>query len=193
MAVANLVAEAENAVASGDLQRAVTLLLRAAELQPDDATLWMKVAAMHRGTGNLRAALDTVHRALALLPLDFTALLMRASLLQRLGDPEAGEAWGNALAQKPDAELPSQLTSVVAQAEEFHAAWLNRREAQMEQHMASAEARADPEERARIERFRSNALRRTKPYHSNPTHYQFPALPRAGIPPAQAISLARRG
>ena len=177
MAVADLVAEAEQAVASGDLQRAVTLLRQAAESQPDDATLWMKVAAIQRGTGDFQLSLDALHRALALAPLDFTALLMRASLLQRLDDPEAGEAWGNALAQKPDSEVPPQLISVVAQAEERHAAWLDQREARMKQRMAAAEGRADPEERSRIERFRSNVLRRTRPYHSNPTHYHFPGLP----------------
>jgi len=177
MDVAELVSEAESAVAAGDLHRASALLQQAADSQPEDATLWMKLAAMHRGTGSLQAALDTVHRALALAPLDFTALLMRASLLQRLGDPEAGEAWGNALSQKPSGELPAQLLPVVAQAEEHHTAWLIRRESQMKQHMAAAEERADAEEQSRIERFRSNVLRRTQPYHSKPTHYHFPGLP----------------
>lgn len=177
MDVTDLVAEAEKAVASGDLHTAITYFQRAADLQSDDPTLWMKVAAMQRGTGNLKAALDSIHRTLALSPLDFTALLMRASLLQRFGDPEAGEAWGNALAQKPDSDLPPQLQSIVGQAEGFLAAWLNQREARMKQHMAAAEEQADPEERAHIERFRTNVLRRTRPYHCNPTHYHFPALP----------------
>jgi aspartyl/asparaginyl beta-hydroxylase (cupin superfamily) len=177
MDVTDLVAKAEKAVASGDLHLAIEFFRQAADAHPDDPTLWMKVAAMQRGTGNIQAALDSVHRTLALIPLDFTALLMRASLLQRLGNPDAGEAWGNALAQKPDSDLPPQLQSVVGQAEEFYGAWLDRREAQMKRHMAAAEDKADPEERARIERFRTNVLRRTRPYHSNPTHYHFPALP----------------
>ena len=61
----------------------------------------MKAAALHRAAGSPERALDAVHHALALSPLDFTMLLMRASLLQRLGRAEAGEAWGHALAQKP--------------------------------------------------------------------------------------------
>ena len=175
--VASLVAEAEQAVGSGDLGRAASLLQQAADSQGDDPTLWMKLAAMHRGTGNLQAALQAVHRALALTPLDFTPLLMRASLLQRIGDPEAGEAWGHALAQRPSGELPPKLAMVVAQAETHYAAWSDRREAEMKQRMAAAEERAGPEERGRIERFRSNVLRRTRPFHSNPTHFQFPSLP----------------
>ena len=46
---------------------------------------------------------------LALAPLDFTALMLRASLLDRLGDPKSGEAWGHAIAQKPAETLPPSL------------------------------------------------------------------------------------
>jgi aspartyl/asparaginyl beta-hydroxylase (cupin superfamily) len=176
MEVEALVSGAEQAVASGDLSRAISLLEKAAQSRPDDANLWMKIAAMQRGTGNARGALDAVHRALAITPRDFTALLMRASLLQRLGDPGAGEAWGNALAQKPDSELPPQLASVVAEAEKRSAEWLDQREAHMKQGMAAAEQRADPEQRQRIERFRNNVLRRTRPFHSSPTHFFYPSL-----------------
>jgi len=176
MEVEALVSGADRAVASGDLGRAIALLEQAAQSRPDDITLWMKIAGMYRGTGNLRPALEAIHRALAIAPLDFTALLMRASLLQRLGDPEAGEAWGNALAQKPDSELPPQLAPVVAEAEKRNAEWLDQREARMKRVMAAAEQRADPEARQRIERFRSNVLRRTRPFHSNPTHFHYPGL-----------------
>ena len=124
---AALVDEAERAVATGDLRRAVTLLSEAAESRPEDAELWMKVAALHRATGSPQAALDAVHRALAVSPLDFTMLLMKASLLQRLGHPEAGQAWGHALAQKPQRELPPQLAAVVAEGEKQHSAWLDAR------------------------------------------------------------------
>jgi aspartyl/asparaginyl beta-hydroxylase (cupin superfamily) len=173
---AALVDEAERAVATGDLRRAVTLLSEAAESRPEDAELWMKVAALHRATGSPQAALDAVHRALAVSPLDFTMLLMKASLLQRLGHPEAGQAWGHALAQKPQRELPPQIASVVAEGEKQHAAWVDAREARLKAAMASAEQSADEEERRRIERFRNNVLSRTKAFHSTPTHFHFPEL-----------------
>jgi len=176
MDVAGLVSEAERAVGSGDLRRAAGLLLEAAESRPEDPALWMKLAAMRRRTGDPHAALQAVHRALAIAPLDFTALLMRASLLQRLGDPEAGEAWGNALAQRPAGALPPPLEPVVAEAERHHEAWIRRREARMVAAMAAPEKRGDEEERRRIGRFRSNVLRRTRPFHSSPTHFHFPEL-----------------
>jgi aspartyl/asparaginyl beta-hydroxylase (cupin superfamily) len=101
---------------------------------------------------------------------------MLASLMQQLGDPGAGEAWGNALAQKPASALPPQLASVASEGERLHAAWLDEREARMREAMSGAEQAADPEERTHIERFRTNVLRRTRPYHSDPTHYSFPGL-----------------
>ena len=171
-----LVTQAEQAVAAGDLRRAVTLLSEAAEGSPDNAELWMKVAALHRATGSPDAALEAVHRALTVSPLDFTMLLMRASLLQRLGHPDAGQAWGHALAQKPDTDLPPQLASVVAEGERQHAAWIDARERRMKAAMGGVEQGADDQERARIERFRNNVLGRTKPFYSTPTHFFFPEL-----------------
>ena len=106
MQVEALVGRAETAIRGGDLQQAVRMLEEAARIRPDDASLWLRIGAMHRGTNDLGAALDAVHKALAIEPRDFTALLMRASLLQRIGDAQAGEAWGHALAQKPAGDLP---------------------------------------------------------------------------------------
>ena len=176
MDAAQLVEGADRAAAAGDLGQATSLLEQAALLRPDDPALWMRLAAMRRGVGNPSGALDAVHKALAVNPRDFTALLMRASLLQKLGYIEAGEAWGHALAQKPDGDLPEQVLPIVRQAESRHTAWLDEQEAQMKARMAGAEQRANPEERKRMERFRSNALRRTRPYHSEPTHFHYPEL-----------------
>lgn len=173
----SLAVEADQRAAGGDLAGAARLLARLTEDQPDDLALWLKLAGLQRALGKTEASLASVHRALAVQPLDFTALLMRASLLHKLGDPEAGEAWGHALAQRPDTDLPPQLASVVAGAEQHYAAWLDQREAELKERMGAAESRADPDELQRIERFRSNVLRRTRHYHSNPTHYHFPSLP----------------
>jgi aspartyl/asparaginyl beta-hydroxylase (cupin superfamily) len=176
MGVPTLEQEAEQAVASGDLRHAAALLTRAAESRPQDADLWVKVAALQRGAGNPGAALAALHRALAVSPLDFTTLLMRASLLQSTGHPEAGQAWGHALAQKPQGDLPPQIATAVAEGEKHHAAWVEAREERLKAAMAAAEQSADDEERQRIRRFRDNAVGRTKPFRSTPTHFHFPEL-----------------
>ena len=82
MQVANLIRDADQAIAGRDYSRAASLLEQAAAQSPSDMGLWMRVAAMRRGTGELDQALDAVHKALAINPREFMALLMRASLLQ---------------------------------------------------------------------------------------------------------------
>ncbi|HEY0626423.1 MAG TPA: aspartyl/asparaginyl beta-hydroxylase domain-containing protein [Allosphingosinicella sp.] len=171
-----LLAGADRALAQQNLMQARELLDRAAAAAPNDLAIRLKLAGICRALGQPRAALDAVHSALAISPLDFTALLMRASLLERMADPEAGEAWGHALAQRPDGTLPPQLAAIVADGERLHADWLDGREKRLQAHMAAAEQKADEEERTRIARFRSNVLRRTKHYHSDPTHYYFPEI-----------------
>jgi tetratricopeptide (TPR) repeat protein len=176
MDAAELVRHADRAAAARDLARAASLLEQAAALSPDDFSLWMRIAAIRRAGGNAAQALDAVHRALSISPRDFTALLMRASLLQGLGAPEAGEAWGHALAQKPERDLPAQLAPVAEEAERHYEIWRSEKEAKFKAAMAPAEQRANDEESKRIDRFRTNALRRTRPFHSEPTDFQFPEL-----------------
>ncbi len=172
---AALLAAADRALAGQDLARAAALLEESLSAGEDFPVL-LRLAGVQRAAGRPHVAIETVHRALALAPLDFTALMMRASLLDRIGDPNAGEAWGHAIAQKPDEALPPQLAAVLAEGERLHAQWLGAKDARWAERMAAAEDRADAEERGRIARFRSNALRRTRPYHSEPTHFHFPGL-----------------
>ncbi len=173
---ADLLANADRAAASGDLAEAQKLLKQAAASAPEDVQLLLKLAAVSKAAGQPRAALAAVHQALTQSPLDFVALVLRATLLDALGDAEAGEAWSNALAQRPAGELPPPLAAAVAQGENRRDAWLSAREAKMKAQMAAVEEKAEAEERDRITRFRSNVLRRTRPYHSEPTHFHFPGL-----------------
>ena len=172
---ADLVARADQAVGAGDLQLAQELLSQAAE-GGGDFNVLLKLAGVQRATGQSELALASVHQALALAPRDFTALLMRASLLDRLGDAEAPEAWAHAIAQKPDGELPPSLLKVIAQGEERVAKWQEQRSEQLRSAMRGAELEADDELRGRFERFRNNIVRRTRPYHSEPTHFHYPGL-----------------
>lgn len=176
MTGASLQAEADRAAAAGDIARARGLLEQALAEITDSHDLWLKLAAMRRAGGDGAGALDAVHQALAIAPLDFMALLMRASLLERLGDAGAGEAYGRAIAQRPDGALAPQVAAALAHGEARYAAYVAENEGKLAAAMAQAEAAADPGEAARIARFRSNALRQTRVYHSEPTHFHFPGL-----------------
>lgn len=196
MASGALVAQAERALGSGNIEHAISLLEQAAEERRDDAEIWLKIAALNRGRSQPRAALEAVHRALSIQPLDFTALMLRASLLDSLDDPTAPEAWGNALANKPAGDLPPPLAAAVARGEQRYSDWLAGRERRMAASMAAAEGAANENERRRIQRFRSNVLRKTRAFHSQPTHFHFPELterefhPRTLFPWIQSIERA---
>jgi hypothetical protein len=172
----SLLAQADRALAAQDLTGAQALLRQAAEINPEDLSIYLRLAGLCRAAGQPAAALEAVHSALAVAPLDFTALLMRASLLERLGDEGAGEAWGHAIAQRPSGELPPQLAQALAHGVSRHATWLDAREERLRTAAAEIEEKANEEEQSRIARFRSNSLRRTRPYHSEPTHFHFPGL-----------------
>ena len=140
---AQLSHDADQAAAAGDLARAADLLAAAAEQDSANPALWLKLASLQRVRGRARQALTSAERALAIAPLDFTALLLRASLLERLAD-------ANALARRPTDSLPPQLGQIVAHAEQRVAAWRDRRETRMAADAATALAAASDEERVRI-------------------------------------------
>jgi aspartyl/asparaginyl beta-hydroxylase (cupin superfamily) len=130
---------------------------------------------MRKASGDLKGALAAVDRSLALSPLDFSALLYRAVLLDALGDPSAGQEFGNALAQAPsDAELPEPMKAPVMHARKR---WKDYQSA-LEAHLLKAmPAGLSPAERHRAERFISNNSHRTRHFHQQPTDFHYPELP----------------
>ena len=171
---AGLEAAADRAAAGGDRAGARALLVRATQADPERAETWVKLAAMCRAAGDIEAALAAVSGALKVDPLGFVPLLLKASLLEKAGrTAEAGETYGYALAQAP-ATLPPHLEVMAAHAREAHAAHVAEtagRLARAVDEMALSET-----EEGRLARFRSNILRTTRPYHSEPTHFHYPGL-----------------
>ena len=173
--VGSLVSQADREVAIGNLSAARDLLSRAAQAGSDPA-LWLRLAGVERATGRPLKALEAAQRALELEPRDFVALVLRASLLDRLQPSESGEAWGNALANRPKGDLPPQLAAAVAKGAKIHAAWVAERGRRLAEAISATQQRASAAEAQRIERFRTNSLRLTKPFHSEPTDFHFPEL-----------------
>src|SRR4051812_46324547 len=121
---------ADRAAAAGDFVRARIILEEAVEADATSRDLWIKLSAMRKASGDLRGALAAIERALAISPLEFSCLLYRAVLLEALGDPMAGEEYGNALAQAPpDADIAEPMRPAVARARkrwELHQAALEK-------------------------------------------------------------------
>lgn len=136
---------------------------------------WAKLSAMRRATGDLAGALDAIDRALELAPLDFSSLLARAFLLERLEPARAGEAFCDACEQQPAIDkLPPAVAQALAHGRNRAAAY----RAEMEQRLAASIPRGlDASEQVRVERFVSNTVRRTRAWHQEPSHFTFPGLP----------------
>lgn len=175
MADETLEQAADRAAASGDFAAAKAKLEEAVRADETSNLLWMKLSAMRRASGDARGALAAVERALALSPLDFSALLSRAMLLEALGDPMAGEEFGNALAQAPpDDQIAEPMKPALARARQRWQAHQAALESKLLQVIPVSLSSA---ERRRAERLVANRSRRTRHYHSEPRDYHYPGLP----------------
>ncbi len=167
--------QADRAAAAGQFAAARSFLEQAVETEGSSIDLWMKLSAMRKASDDLDGALAAVDRALAISPLDFSVLLSRAVILDQRGDGEAGEAFGQALAQcPPDGEVPEAMKRAVAHARkrrDEHRLLLERRLRR------SLPPGLDAAARARAERFISNRARRTRHCHQEPSDFHYPGLP----------------
>jgi len=182
------IAEADRALADRDPGRALALMEAAAADASFGLDEWRKLASLRRAGGDLGGALAATRRALTIAPLDFFSLLSKAVILEQMGDPGHGEAFGHALAQQPSGVLPDALKGVVDHAE---AVYRRHQEALERSLFAAAEqtlATLPSLHRRRAERLISNTTRRTLMFHSAPTHFHYPGLledefhDRAGFP-----------
>jgi hypothetical protein len=169
-------AEADRAAARGDVAGARRILEAVTTEAPGRGEAWLKLAALCRSQRDGDAALAAIAGALRLDPLAFLPLLMKASLLDSAGrETEAGEAYGHALAQRPET-IPPELAAPVANAERRHAAHVATAAERLARATASLEAELDEAERSRVARFHSNIVRTTRPFHSEPSHFHYPGL-----------------
>jgi aspartyl/asparaginyl beta-hydroxylase (cupin superfamily) len=167
--------QADRAAAAGDFKSARAMRERVIEAGRGSKDLWIKLSAMCKASGDLHGALAAIDRALQVSPLDFQALLARAVILDNLGDPNAGEEYGNALAQiHPNEEIPAPWQAAVAHARQRRDEWRGK----VQQHLKKAlPGDLSPLERTRAERLISNRARITRQYHQEPSDFHFPGMP----------------
>lgn len=175
MGASDLEQQADDLARDRDFGGARALLSQVVTADPANFTAWMKLAAMANACGDAKAALEATNGALAIRPLDFMALMMRAMQLSALGQVDkAGEAYGRALAQMPDT-VPPHLAPVVETAQSRYAAW---QQAQFDRFTAIVE-RVTPMT-PKLEQLIASALHMTPPEREGPTHYCYPGLGDAG-------------
>lgn len=181
-------AAADRALAARNIAEARAILEAGVSAEPQHPAFWQRLATVRQVSGAPGQALAALDRALEFDPLDFVNLLMRARILDQMSHPEAGEAYGRALAQRRPDPLPPSLVPAIERAE---AAWLDNQREVERRIGAALEAEAldlTPGERRRAARLASNISRRTRIYHSEATHFHYPGLreiefhDRAGFP-----------
>jgi Aspartyl/Asparaginyl beta-hydroxylase len=162
---------ADALAASGNFAAARKILKDIVATAPTLET-WLKLGAVYRAEGDRSAALEAVHNALALAPLNFTALLMRATLLHALGEEdEAGLAYGHALAQAPEEASPT-LVPILDSARARYGKWQEQQASALRSAVAQSAALSPA-----LDRMITNAVRLTAAHREGPTHYCYPDLP----------------
>lgn len=169
-------AEADRALIGGNPGESRALLEEAALSKPQVPGFWQRLATVQRLTGAPRLALASIDQGLALAPLDFVGLLMRAGLLDMLGESEAGEAYGRALAQRRPEPLPPSLKQALTRAELAWATHQQGLEARLAAAMEASAADLTPAEQLRANRLATNVSRRTRAFHSEATLFHYPGL-----------------
>ncbi len=170
--------QADRAAAARDFAQARDILRTLLASDAGHFGRWLKLSAMEAACGDRRAAVSALDQALALKPLDFTALLMRAGHLDAIGQADAaGEAYGRALANAP-VPAPAPMAPLLGMARERYWGWQQRQA----ERLRLAVAAATPLTPA-LDRFITNAVRITEPDREGPTHYCYPGLPALGYWP----------
>jgi len=174
--VAALKAGADRAMARADFRGAAELLGQAAALAPRRLDLWLARAAALRAAGDLEAALSALDQALVADPRSFPALLMKASLMERLGAPHgAGAAYATALSlAPPDDAMPGQMRAAVDHARDVYARYQDELTQRLMESLSSAAA--GPTAR-RLETFVDRLAGRRRVFHQDPVQFHYPGLP----------------
>jgi aspartate beta-hydroxylase len=165
------------AMAAGDFAGALSLLESQVKREPGNVVAWLNLAATRRQLEHYDGAFEALR---AVLRLDnFPALLMTASLLERLGRTrEAAVAYGIALTQAPPGEASDPATTrAVQHGREVHSKYI----AEIHDHVLAATEGARREcgkaVQSRLEAFIGTTLRLRKQYTQQPLEYFYPGLP----------------
>jgi len=167
------------AMAAGNMRGAETLLRDAIAGERGEVRLWLNLAVVRRQLQDFDGAFLALREALALDNRNFTALLMQAALLDKLGRAnDAALAYAIALVQAPpDAELDAPTRQAVARAREVHGKHVAELGHYVRDHVGTARDALTGSEKRRLESFIDTTLRTRKRYRQEPMEYAYPGLP----------------
>ena len=164
---------------TGNSARARELYQRAIAIDPKSKVLWLNLATACRSLADTGAEAAALERALALEPRYVAALLHRADLMERLGNPKAAAlAFGAALDSiPPGASIPQNMASAVAHGREVIAANARALEEFLERELEPVRRLHAAESQHRYDACRDIVLGKRRAYSSQPKFTHFPYLP----------------
>lgn len=138
---------------------------------------WLNLAASERVRGRFEAALTAVDQALVVNPREFAALLMKASLLERMGRTgEAMPLYGTAILMAPaDEVLDPPTRRALDHARQANRAYGEALTDHLRRHVGSGAATSG--ESRRVSHFVDHLVGRRKNYRQEPLGYFYPGLP----------------
>jgi aspartate beta-hydroxylase len=169
----------QHALYSKDLKTAQAYLERAVASAPKEPAVPLNLSFVYRATGDTRAEMGALTRALTIDPYFYPALLAKGMLLERTGDKkQAARAYKDVLTiSPPEDQLPADLKAPMRHARtlvEENAAALN---ALLETRLAPVRMQHPDDNLDRFEQCRDVALGRRKVYTQQPSMLHFPGLP----------------
>ena len=171
--------EAMRAMAAGDLVGAKGRLQQALSLSQADPALWLNLAACERALGDAEAALAAAEGALAQDPRHFMALLMKATLLERMGRAKpAANAYGVALTQAPpDDRLDEPTRQALRHARQVHGGHLVDLHEFVREELAETLSQAAAVEAKRLRAFTEMLVGVRRNYRQQPVEFFYPGMP----------------
>jgi aspartyl/asparaginyl beta-hydroxylase (cupin superfamily) len=175
--------EAGRATAAGDFATAQAVLEQLVAREPGHVVAWLNLAAVRRQRDMLVEAYDALRRALRIDSRNFPALLMSASLLERMGrDAEAAQAYGIAIAQAPpDKALDLPTQRALQHARETHGRHVARQREFVRERSAEARRECTDDGQRRLDAFIDTSLRLRRRFTQAPTDYFYSGLPNTGF------------
>ncbi len=170
---------AVQAMASGDMKGAQSILLEALARDNASISAWLNLSIVRRQLGDLDGAFAALREVLKLDSRNFQALLMQAAMLDRLGQKiAAAKAYGIALAQAPPEQyLEAATRKAIERAQKVHGKYIGELGSYIRDRAAQARDRCTPAERRRLESFIDTTLRTRKRFQQEPMEYYYPGLP----------------
>ncbi len=167
------------ALSAGDAAGAKVMLQQAVAADPTATALRLNLAAACRALGDLEGAMTAIQALLSIEPRNFMALLMKATVIERLGDTrQAGAAYGVALVQAPPMEVLDAATrKAVERARTVHAAYNAELSSFMTEATSGASAKSHAGESRRINAFIDRLCGNRRVYQQQPMQFVYPGLP----------------